>query len=122
MLRKKSDTKSQKVIFNHRLWASLLSATFADMQAEDSSLKLTDLYEWIDRGLLELADFHVDTRRTQHVVTFAHGTDLKWAVTKLSGPLERISFRKPRKSDLTLEEESYQLSPAGIEFHKELFA
>ena len=56
----------------------------------DSSITLFELYEWVDRGFIGLADVHVDTYTAHHLVTFTRRVDLIWAVNKLSGSTERI--------------------------------
>ena len=90
VLRNRSDTELQKAICNDRQSMALPSATFADIQEVDSSITLFELYEWVDRGFIGLADVHVDTYTAHHLVTFTRRVDLIWAVTKLSGSTERI--------------------------------
>ena len=123
VLRDKFGTELQDAIKNDRQWAALPSATFASIREVDSSITLPELYEWIDKGFIGLADVHVDSYISEHhLVSFAHGVDLMWAVTKLSGSKERISFGKPRSCALTSVEQSCLLNPAGVDFHEELIA
>ena len=84
---------------------------------------LSDLYMWVDMGLISLADVHAATNSVYHYVTFAHGTDFMWAVAKLSAPNSaRISFGRPLQSALSVDEQSCLLNPSGTDFYEQLFA
>ena len=123
VLRKNSPGRMNAVLCDARLWTNLPTAAFAEMQAVDPSITLSDLYIWVDTGFISLADVHADTNNAYHHVTFAHGTDFMWAVTKLSAPNDgRISFGRPLQSVLSVDEQSCLLNPSGTDLHEQLFA